>query len=435
MSDEPPEVKTSDVDARDVDAAEGRARLSARLRAETPIVIGYLVRLLGDLGAAEEVFQETSIAAVARFSNGDLPEYFGAWLMTSAKRRGIDWLRRERRLSRLTARFASEMTDQEASYPTAELLPDEPLRLMILCCDPALPLEAQVALTLRYVAGLTTAEVARAFLLSEPTAAQRLVRAKKSLAALGHGPGGSEPEPSERLEAVLLVIYLIFNEGYAAASGPQLTRDSLAAEALRLVLLVTQLAAKHSAAWALFALLELQIARFPARTNAAGELVLIEHQDRSLWDRALLRRGLAHLERARRLGGVSRYLFEAEIAACHACAEHFDATDWRGIERHYLEYEESFPSPVLTLNRAVAVAMTDGPDAAIGLLEQADLREALADYFPYHATRADFERRRGDFRAAQRAYARALELASNEPERAFSELRLAECRAQLTEPS
>jgi RNA polymerase sigma factor (sigma-70 family) len=430
MSDELPDADTSEVDA-----TAARARLSARLRAETPIVIGYLLRLLGDLSAAEEVFQEASIAAFERFSDADLPEYFGAWLMTSAKRRAIDWLRRERRLSRLTARFASEMADPEGSYPTAELLPDEPLRLMIRCCHPALPLEGQVALTLRYVAGLTTAEVARAFLLSEPTAAQRLVRAKKSLATLSHGRDGSEPEPSDRLEAVLLVIYLIFNEGYAAASGPHLTRDSLAAEALRLILLVSQLAARHSGAWALFALLELQIARFPARTNAAGQLVLIEDQDRSLWDRALIRRGLAHLERARRLGGVSRYRFEAEIAACHACAEHFVATDWRAIVRHYLEYEQSFPSPVLTLNRAVAVAMDEGPDAAIGLLEQADLREALDDYFPYHAARADFERRRGDFHAAQRAYARALELASNEPERAFSEMRLAQCRAQLVEPS
>jgi RNA polymerase sigma-70 factor, ECF subfamily len=410
------------------------AALDARLRAETPIVIGYLVRLLGDLDAAEEIFQECSIAAFERFSEAELPEYFGAWLMTSAKRRGIDWLRREKRVSRLNARFAGE-SGEAAEYPTEELLPDEPLRLMLLCCDPALPIQSQVALTLRYVAGLTTAEVARAFLLSEPTAAQRLVRAKKALADLELGQGAPEPEPTDRLEAVLLVIYLVFNEGYAAASGPELTRDSLAAEALRLVQLVSQLVGKQSGAWALYALLELQIARFRARTNAAGELVLIEDQDRSLWDRALIARGLSHLSRARRLGGVSRYLFEAEIAACHASAQSFAATDWQAIVQHYLEYERHFPSPILTLNRAVAVALLEGPDAALHLLAEPELCEALADYFPYHAARADFERRRGDFRAACQAYTRALELAQNEPERAFSQRRFDECRAQLVPPN
>jgi RNA polymerase sigma-70 factor (ECF subfamily) len=417
-----------------LEAAGSRAALAARLRAETPIVIGYLVRLLGDLSAAEEIFQECSIAAIEAFSERELPEYFGAWLMTAAKRRGIDWIRREKRVSRLNARYAED-SGEAIEYPALELLPDEPLRLMFLCCDPALPIESRVALTLRYVAGLTTAEVARAFLLSEPTAAQRLVRAKKALTELGLVRRAPEPELSDRLDAVLLVIYLVFNEGYAAASGPELTRGSLASEALRLVQLVSQLVGRHAGAWALYALLELQIARFRARTDAAGQLVLIEDQDRSLWDRALIDRGLAHLARARRLGGTTRYLFEAEIAACHASAKNFAATDWGLIVRHYLAYEEHFPSPVLTLNRAVAVALHEGPDAALRLLDEPELCGALADYFPYHAARADFERRRGDFRAACDAHVRALELAQNEPERAFSERRLAECRARLESPS
>ena len=403
--------------------------LVRRLRAETPIIIGHLARRVGDLSVAEDLFQECLASAVEHFRAQGAPENVGAWLMNAAKWRALDWLRRERRERLRSAEPSEELPASDEAEP-GELRPDEPLRLMFACCHPKLPLEAQVALTLRCIAGLTTAETARAFLLNEVAAAQRLVRAKKLVA--GEPLSLELPEAGafdERLEAVLLVVYLIFNEGSAAASGPSLTRDSLAAEALRLGALLTELAPGAGGAWALRGLLELHAARFAARADAAGRLVLLEAQDRSRWDRARIQRGLEHLARARALRSTSRYVFEAEISALHATAPRFADTDWGGIVNLYLDYERHHPSPILTLNRAVAVAMRDGPSAALSLLDAEGLDEPLDGYFPYHMARADFERRRGAFDTARAVYTRALELARNEPERFFVQQRLTECEA------
>lgn len=398
-----------------------------RLRAETPIIIGHVARMVRDVGVAEEIFQECLATALVQLREQGVPEHLGPWLMRAAKWRALDWLRRERRLERSNV-DVDEASALDPALAPGELSEDEPLRLMFACCHPKLPVEAQVALTLRCVAGLTTAETARAFLISEVAAAQRLVRAKKLLAGEKlelELPEGEEFEA--RLEAVLLVIYLVFNEGSAAASGETLTRDSLAGEALRLARLVTELAPGAGGAWALLALLELHASRFRARTDPSGALVLLEAQDRSLWDAALIESGLEHLGRACGLGSESRYRYEAEISAEHATAPSFARTDWAAIVAHYEAYERRFPSPVLALNRAVAVAMRDGPDAALALLDAEGLDEPLGEYFPYHAARADLERRRGALEAARVVYRRALELARSEPERAFVEGRLAEC--------
>jgi RNA polymerase sigma factor (sigma-70 family) len=409
-------------------------------RAEYARVVASVVRMLRDFDAAEDVVQEAFAQALEHWPAAGLPARPGAWLLTTARRRALDRLRGARRADARAGALAYEATLGAPGEPDVvdpESIPDDRLRLIFTCCHPALPAESRVALTLRLVGGLSTVEIARAFLVSEPTIAQRLVRAKRAIRerALAY----EVPEADElgaRLPAVLAVVYLIFNEGYAAHTGDALVRDDLCIEAIRLGGILGELMPGQSEVLGLLALMELQASRGAVRIDGDGNLVLLADQDRRRWDQARITRGLAWLERAGPLDAAGPYQLQAAIAACHARAPSWDATEWPRIVGLYAMLAAVSPSPVVELNRAAAIGMAEGPAAGLAALERLDVA-ALRAYHLLPAARADFLRRLGRRDEAAREYRAALGLVDNARERAFLEARLAECETatQGTEAS
>lgn len=397
-------------------------------RTDSRRVLATLVRLLGDFDRAEEALADAFSAAVERWPVEGVPANPRAWLISAGRFKAIDALRRIARFDAVAGRLAEEADAslRDRADGPAEEVEDDQLRLVFMCCHPALALEGQVALTLREVCGLTTEEIARAFLTTAPTVAQRIVRAKARIRAERIAcqlPDRSEL--AERLDAVLSVVYLVFNEGYAASSGATLTRADLSAEAIRLGRLVAALLPEPEVL-GLLALMVLNESRRTARATADGELVLLADQDRALWDRRLTAEGCALVERALRSLRGGRYTLQAAIAAVHAEASTAEETDWPQIVGLYDVLTRAAPSPVIELNRAVAVAMRDGPEAGLQLVDALLARGELDAYQPAHAARADLLRRVGRAVEARVAYRRALELTAQEPERRFLERRLHE---------
>jgi RNA polymerase sigma-70 factor (ECF subfamily) len=403
--------------------------LERSFREDSARALATLIRLLGDFDLAQEALQDAFATAVAAWRTQGVPRNPRAWLVAVARRRAIDRLRRAKRLEERARELVTPDTvaGDEVGEPAA--VEDDQLRLVFTCCHPALAPEAQVALTLRAVCGLTTEEIARAFLVPLPTMAQRLVRAKAKIRAAGIPYVVPAPECFDaRLDSVLAVVYLVFNEGYAATAGDALLRRELCQEALRLGRLVVELGAGRSEwreAEALLALMLLHDARREARSGADGALVLLEDQDRSRWDSARIGEGLERVERALRAGPAGAYALQAAIAALHARAERAQDTDWRQIAALYDLLLRVLPTPVVELNRAVAVAMVDGPERGLLLLDALEARGALRGYHLLPAARAELLRRLGRVEEARAAYRAAARLASLEPEKRFLEARAA----------
>jgi RNA polymerase sigma-70 factor (ECF subfamily) len=409
-------------------APDARAMVDEVYRTESRRVLATLIRLLGDFDLAEEAVHEAFASALEQWPREGVPANPRAWLVSAGRFRAIDVLRRRARFDASLEELANRINADSEKEPVldGEGVEDDRLRLIFTCCHPALAPEAQVALTLREVCGLTTEEIARAFLTTPSTLAQRIVRAKAKIknAAIPYQVPSRADLP-ERLDAVLHVVYLVFNEGYAASSGSSLTRADLSSEAIRLGRLIAQLLPEPDVL-GLMALMLLQESRRVARTSPTGELILLEDQDRSLWSREQIAEGLELVQRAIASRRVGPFTLQAAIASVHAEAASASQTDWWRIVGFYDVLAELEPSPVIALNRAVAVAMRDGPRAGVALIDQILADGHLADYHLAHAARADLCRRLGDKHEARASYERALALARQEPERQFLARRLAE---------
>ena len=410
---------------REVDAA-----LAQAFRDEWGRVVATLIRLTGNWDLAEECAQDAFEQALQRWPRDGIPHRPGAWLTTTARNRAIDRLRREAvGAAKLREVAMSSVPDELTSDDSG--VSDDRLRLIFTCCHPALAMEAQVALTLRTLAGLTTAEIARAFLVSERTMSKRLVRAKGKIRHAGI-PYRVPPAHllPERTSAVLAVLYLLFNEGYAASAGAGLVRKDLSGEAIRLARTLVQLMPDEPEAEGLLALMLLHDARRGARVDAGGQLVTLEHQDRARWDRDEIDEGLGVLDKALRRARSGAYQVQAAIAACHATAARASDTDWAEIAALYGRLAVVLPSPVVELNRAVAVGMSEGPAAGLALVDALQASAKLAGYYLLRATRADLLRRLGRFAEAADAYREALDLAATDTERSYLAGRLAEAAAE-----
>jgi RNA polymerase sigma-70 factor (ECF subfamily) len=409
------------------DEARAREMVEAVYRSDSRRVLATLIRLLGDFDLAEEAMQEAFAAAVLRWPTDGVPDNPRAWLVSAGRFKAIDGIRRRARFDASLHRLV-EQFDREAEPSTddGETVADDQLRLIFTCCHPALPPEAQIALTLREVCGLTTEEIARAFLAPAPTVAQRIVRAKSKIrdARIPYQIPARR-ELADRLDAVLRVVYLVFNEGYSASAGASVTRHDLSAEAIRLGQLVVELLPEPEAI-GLLALMLLHESRRDSRSSPEGDLVLLADQDRSRWDRARIAEGSALVQRALASRRFGPYTLQAAIAAVHAEAPTAADTDWGQIVGLYEVLLRIEPSPVVELNRAAAVAMRDGPAAGLALVNAILARGDLAQYYLAHSARADLCRRLGRADDARASYRLALELTRQEPERRFLERRLRE---------
>ena len=402
-------------------------------REESGRILATLIRILGDFDLAEEAMQEAFAAALAQWPQEGMPANPRAWLVSSGRNKAVDRLRRRALLEEKREELARwiALAQQVADTPEETMLKDDRLRLIFTCCHPALAREAQVPLTLRTLCGLSTEQIARAFLVPVPTMAQRLVRAKQKIrdARIPYRVP-DDVELAGRLEAVLLVVYLVFNEGYNASAGDELVRRELCGEAIRLARLLHKLMPREAEVEALLALLLLHDSRRDARTDQSGELVLLEEQDRTLWHAEQIAEGLGLVEDALRRGAQGPYALQAAIVALHAQAKSANETDWHQIAALYELLLRVQPSPVVELNRAVAVAMSQGPAEGLRLLDSLEERKVLLDYYLLPSARADLLRRMERWEEAEMAYEQALTLASNGAERRFLERRLSEARAR-----
>jgi len=414
--------------------SETHRAILAIWRIEQPRLITSLARMLRDVPLAEDLTQESLLAALEHWPQQGVPEKPGAWLMATAKRQALDHLRRGAMLARKHVQVALDIEQQEQSMPDFDGaldddIGDEMLRLIFTACHPLLSREARAALALRMICGLTTAEIARAFLLPESTIAQRITRAKRTLSDSGLGyetPRGAEL--SARLSSVLEVIYLIFNEGYTAARGDDWMRPQLCAEALRMGRALAAIAPREPEVHGLVSLMELNASRLAARTDAAGDPVLMADQDRTLWDQLQIRRGLQALTRAQELdGGAGFYVLQAAIIACHARAAKADATDWPRIASLYAHLAALAPSPVIALNRAVAVGMAEGPQAGLTMVDTLMREPALKTYHLLPSVRGDLLFKLGRYEDARIAFEAAAALTGNRREQEFLRRRAAAC--------
>ncbi|MEV5745450.1 RNA polymerase sigma factor [Microbispora rosea] len=406
--------------------------IEAVWRIESARLVAGLARLVDDVGLAEELAQDALLIALEQWPEAGVPDNPGAWLMATAKHRAIDHLRRRSRYERKLQEIGRDIESRPQPDPDADMddhIRDDMLRLVFTACHPTLTTEARVALTLRLLGGLTTGEIARAFLATEPAVAQRIVRAKRTLAAKGVRFAMPAPgDLAERLASVLEVVYLIFNEGYSATAGDDWTRPDLCHEALRLGRLLSGLLPGEPEVHGLAALMELQASRLRARIGPDGAPVLLPDQDRRLWDRLLIRRGLEALERAESLGGAfGPYALQAAIAACHARATRPEDTDWERVAALYRVLAHVSPSPVVELNRAVAVAMAGDPARGLDIADAVGDDKALRGYPQLPAVRGDLLARLGRADEARREFERAAALTGNEQERALFLARAAEC--------
>jgi RNA polymerase sigma factor (sigma-70 family) len=415
--------------------AQVRAAIQAVWRIESARIIAALARMLRDVGLAEELAQDALVAALERWPETGVPENPGAWLMSTAKNRAIDALRRSKRVEQKHEQLGAtlELTREDEADAIAARLDDDVgddlLRLIFTACHPVLSAEARVALTLRMLGGLTTDEIARAFLVPEPTIAQRIVRAKRTLADEAvpfEVPRGEER--AARLASVLEVVYLIFNEGYSATAGDDWMRPGLCEDAMRLGRVLAALSPDEPEVHGLLALMEIQASRIAARTGPGGEPVLLLEQDRARWDKLLIQRGLAALARAEELGGAGGpYALQAAIAACHARARRAEDTDWARIAVLYYALAQRTPSPIVELNRAVAVSMAFGPAAALSIVEALEHEPALAQYSPLFSVHGDLLAKLGRFADASPKFERAAALTRNAKERELALARAAAC--------
>lgn len=407
--------------------AETHRAITTVWKVEQPRLIAGLTRMVHDISLAEELAQDALVSALKSWPDAGVPRNPGAWLMQTAKRRAIDMFRHNKmaatKLNEVGYVLETDRPDGVEALHEAmdDEVGDDLLRLIFTSCHPILPPESRVALTLRLIGGLSTEEIARAFLAAEPTIGQRIVRAKKTIAEAGipyEVPTG--PERAERLASVLGVLYLIFNEGYSATAGEDLMRPQLCSEAIRLGRILAQLTPDEAEVHALVGLMEIQSSRTAARTDSKGQPILLLDQDRSRWDQLLIRRGLAALDRAVQLGGASGpYALQAAIAACHARARMAGDTDWARIAALYAVLAEVTPSPVIELNRAVAISMAEGPAAALALIDTIKDDPALRNYHLLYGVRGDMLSRLGRHTEAMLEFRRAAELTRNERERSY----------------